>query len=109
VRRADNPISLMCRLSRNTGALTFRTPQGHVGLFRGYFTFTLLINILRTGHTLFIMEVSVYFGAIYLKHDVFGYQTERITFAEGIPYHYLLTDCIGRLGYDAVFSLCVAV
>jgi hypothetical protein len=27
----------MCRLSRNPGALTSRTPQGHVGLFRGYF------------------------------------------------------------------------
>jgi hypothetical protein len=32
-------IILMCRLSRNPGALTSRTPQGHVGLFRGYFTF----------------------------------------------------------------------
>jgi hypothetical protein len=31
----------MCRLSRNPGALTSRTPQGHVGQFRGYFTFTL--------------------------------------------------------------------
>jgi hypothetical protein len=31
----------MCRLSRNLGALTSRTPQGHVGLFRGYFTFYL--------------------------------------------------------------------
>jgi hypothetical protein len=30
----------MCRLSRNPGALTSRTTQGHVGLFRGYFTFT---------------------------------------------------------------------
>jgi hypothetical protein len=29
--------TLMCRLSINPGALTFRTPQGHVGLFRGYF------------------------------------------------------------------------
>jgi hypothetical protein len=28
----------MCRLSRNPGVLTSRTPQGHVGLFRGYFT-----------------------------------------------------------------------
>jgi hypothetical protein len=29
-------------LSRNPGALTSRTPQGHVGLCRGYFTcFTL--------------------------------------------------------------------
>jgi hypothetical protein len=27
----------MRRLSRNPGALTSRTPQGHVGLFRGYF------------------------------------------------------------------------
>jgi hypothetical protein len=27
-------------LSRNPGALTSRTPQGHVGLFRCYFTFT---------------------------------------------------------------------
>jgi hypothetical protein len=29
----------MCRLSRNPGALTSRTTQGHVGLFRGYFTY----------------------------------------------------------------------
>jgi hypothetical protein len=29
----------MCRLSRNPGALTSRNLQGHVGLFRGYFTF----------------------------------------------------------------------
>jgi hypothetical protein len=32
----------MCRLSRNPGALTSRTPQGHVDLFRGFFTFFLL-------------------------------------------------------------------
>jgi hypothetical protein len=36
---ADNLTTFMCRLSRNLGALTSRTPQGHVGLFRGYFTF----------------------------------------------------------------------
>jgi hypothetical protein len=41
VRRADNLINLMCWLSRYPGALTSRTPQGHVGLFRGYFTFIL--------------------------------------------------------------------
>jgi hypothetical protein len=29
--------TLMCRLSRNPGALTSRTPQGHIGLFQGYF------------------------------------------------------------------------
>jgi hypothetical protein len=29
----------MCRLSRNPGALTSRSPHGHVGLFRGYFAF----------------------------------------------------------------------
>jgi hypothetical protein len=34
--------TLMCRLSRNPGALTSRTPEGHVGLFRAYFTFYLL-------------------------------------------------------------------
>jgi hypothetical protein len=39
VRRADNLTTLMRRLFRNPGALTSRTPQGHVGLFRGYFTF----------------------------------------------------------------------
>jgi hypothetical protein len=27
-----------CRLSRNPGALTSGTPQGHVGLFQSYFT-----------------------------------------------------------------------
>jgi hypothetical protein len=31
-----NLITLMCRLSRNPGALTSRTPQDHLGLFRGY-------------------------------------------------------------------------
>jgi hypothetical protein len=35
--RADNLTTLVCRLSRNPGALTSRKPQGHVGLFRGYF------------------------------------------------------------------------
>jgi hypothetical protein len=35
---ADNLTTLMCRLSRNPGSLTSQTPQGHVGLFRGYFT-----------------------------------------------------------------------
>jgi hypothetical protein len=30
-------MALMCPLSRNPGALTSRTPQGHVGLFGGYF------------------------------------------------------------------------
>jgi hypothetical protein len=42
VRRADNPTTLVCRLSRNPGALTSCTPQGHVDLFRGYLTFLLL-------------------------------------------------------------------
>jgi hypothetical protein len=45
VRRADNLTTLMCRLPRNPGALTSRTPQGHVGLFRGYFTFIFYIFI----------------------------------------------------------------
>jgi hypothetical protein len=40
VLRADNLTTLVCRLSRNLGALTSWTPQGHAGLFRGYFTFT---------------------------------------------------------------------
>jgi hypothetical protein len=39
VRKAEKLTNLMCRLSRNPGALTSCTPQGHVGLFRGYFTF----------------------------------------------------------------------
>jgi hypothetical protein len=43
VRKADNLTTLMCRLSRNPGALTSRTPQGHVGLFRGYFLVVLMI------------------------------------------------------------------
>jgi hypothetical protein len=30
----------MGQLSRNPGPLTTRTPQGHIGLFRSYFTFT---------------------------------------------------------------------
>jgi hypothetical protein len=34
--------TLVCRLSRNPRALTSRTPQGYVGLFRGYFAFYLL-------------------------------------------------------------------
>jgi hypothetical protein len=32
-------------LSRNPGALTSRTRQGHAGLFRGYFTFCLLLHV----------------------------------------------------------------
>jgi hypothetical protein len=45
VRRADKLTTLMCRLSRNPGALTSRTPQGHVGLFRGYFNFTFTFTL----------------------------------------------------------------
>jgi hypothetical protein len=41
VRRADNLTALMCRLSRNPGALTSRNPQGHIVLFWGYFTLPL--------------------------------------------------------------------
>jgi hypothetical protein len=37
--------TLMCRLSRNPGALTSQTPQGHVGLFRGYFLLLYYIPI----------------------------------------------------------------
>jgi hypothetical protein len=52
VRRADNPTTLVCRLSRNPGALTSRTPQGHVGLFRGYFTLLLptVTNFQQSSH-----------------------------------------------------------
>jgi hypothetical protein len=38
----------MCWLSRNPGALTSRTPQGHVGLFRGSFTFYYFFYIFWT-------------------------------------------------------------
>jgi hypothetical protein len=38
----------MCRLSRNLGALTSRAPQGHVGLSRGYFTFTFFTYSIET-------------------------------------------------------------
>jgi hypothetical protein len=38
VRRVDNLTTFMCRLSRNPGALTSWTPQGHVGLFWVCFT-----------------------------------------------------------------------
>jgi hypothetical protein len=31
------------RLSRNPGPLTSQTPQGHIDLFRGYFTFYVLV------------------------------------------------------------------
>jgi hypothetical protein len=48
VRRADNPTTLVCRLSGNPGALTSRISQGHVGLFRGYITFHLTILILSS-------------------------------------------------------------
>jgi len=46
-------------------------------------------HILRTGHTLFIKEGSVNFDAVHLKPKLLGYNTERKTFAVGIPYHYL--------------------
>jgi hypothetical protein len=46
MRRADNPTTLVCRLSRNPGALTFRNPQEHVGLLRGCFTFLLNFDII---------------------------------------------------------------
>jgi hypothetical protein len=39
VRRADNLTTFVCRFSRNPGALTSWTAQGHVGLFRVYFTY----------------------------------------------------------------------
>jgi hypothetical protein len=39
----------MCRFSRNPGSLTSRTPQGHVGLFRGYFTLPYHIQGLGVG------------------------------------------------------------
>jgi hypothetical protein len=42
--RADNLTTLMCRLSRNPVALNSRTPQGHVGLFRGYLPFYHSLN-----------------------------------------------------------------
>jgi hypothetical protein len=45
VRRADNLTTLVCRLSRNLGALTSWSPQGHVGLFWGYFTENLISPI----------------------------------------------------------------
>jgi hypothetical protein len=39
VHRAENLTILMCRLSRNPGALNSWTSQGHVTLFWGYFNF----------------------------------------------------------------------
>jgi hypothetical protein len=48
VRRADSLTTLMCRLSRNPGALTSRTPQGHVGLFRDYLTLNGRLNVDET-------------------------------------------------------------
>jgi hypothetical protein len=57
VRRADNLTTLMCRLSRNPGVLTSRTPQGHVGLFRGYFTFYIYnINVISAWKTYHIRQ-----------------------------------------------------
>jgi hypothetical protein len=49
--------SLMCRLSINPGALTSRTPQGHVGLFRGYYTFTAYLQKHTHTHTHIQAEV----------------------------------------------------
>jgi hypothetical protein len=46
VRRADNLTTLMCRLSRNPGALTSRIPQGHVGLFWVYLPYLYFIIII---------------------------------------------------------------
>jgi hypothetical protein len=51
----DNPTTLMCRLSRNPGALNSRTPQGHVGLFRGL---------------LYLAALKVMFKLVYLNRLV---------------------------------------
>jgi hypothetical protein len=67
---ADNLTTLMCRLSRNPVALTPRTPEGHLGLFRGYFTFTngffivARIVVLYDKHNAFILSGRSY---CYLK------------------------------------------
>jgi hypothetical protein len=49
----------MCRLSRNPGALNSRTPQGHVGLFWGYFTFYIFT----------LQEQCVCCGPFHLAHN----------------------------------------
>jgi hypothetical protein len=63
VHRAHNLTSLMCRLSRNLGALTSWTPQGHVGLFQSYFTFSLFtyfqLNYSK-GHYVFYVSCKHY-------------------------------------------------
>jgi hypothetical protein len=55
----------MCRLSRNPGALTSQTPQSHVILFRGYFTFTF---------TLPCEQIRSLAFTPYLQHSNSGYQ-----------------------------------
>jgi hypothetical protein len=76
VRRADNLTTLMCPLSRNPGALTSLTPQGHVGLFWGYFTFYLLnirFQVGRSvifdigGHTYLPLYIRFYIPLLVMK------------------------------------------
>jgi hypothetical protein len=59
VRKADYPTTLVCRLSRNPGALTSRTPQGHVGLFRGYFYLTTTTTTTTTTTIIIIIIITV--------------------------------------------------
>jgi hypothetical protein len=73
VHRADNLTTLMCRLSRNPGALTSWTPQGVVGLFRGYFTFFFLplnsveVHIFSLAERLVVSdERLLYWGSYFL-------------------------------------------
>jgi hypothetical protein len=60
---ADNPTTLVCRLSRNPGSLT---PQGHVGLFRGYFAFTFTTLLFEIGS---VMPVACFiFSPVDMKY-----------------------------------------
>jgi hypothetical protein len=78
VRRVDDPTALVCRLSRNLGALTSWTPQGHVGLFRGYFTFflplyyycALFCDALSEIGTIFSEENATHFITVQIQYKL---------------------------------------
>jgi hypothetical protein len=59
----------MWRLSRNMGALTSRTPQGHVGLFRGYFTFSFTPSIALYAVPSVLVPVMNWMGYILRSWD----------------------------------------
>jgi hypothetical protein len=51
VRKDDDLTTVMCRVSRNSGALTYQKPQRPLGLWWDYFTFTFLTYVIVIGNS----------------------------------------------------------